>query len=120
MKDKFKDLLSTKGVEAVMLLDSSGSIVFNSSDDPFSQTRSGMNWPEIVGMFNGINESEVIFETTKVYFLRTETGIIVVFTESTAPMAMVRLNCNILLPELNIRKKRLGGLGKIFKRKRSG
>lgn len=117
MKALFREVLDIEGVEGVMLLDSKGKIQFEDFNTPKSQKLNMLNGQSLVDTFQGIEEAELLFDHYRVYVRKAGDRMIVVFAPGSAQIAMVRLNCNILIPSLLEKLNKPKGLGRFFKRK---
>ena len=117
MKDRFKDILDTRDVQGIMFFSFDGEILFREFVSNPPEELEDVNWPVFVHALNGIQEAELIFENTKFYIRKTGSGYILIIMGMFAPIAMVRLNCNILLPSFDQTKKKAKGLGRFFKKK---
>lgn len=71
---------------------------------------------QFVETLGQVHEIEVVFERQKIYVRRTESGYLLIFMELSAPMAMVRLNCDMVIPALKMANKPKG-LSRFFKKK---
>ena len=74
-------------------------------------------WIEGTGNHEKLQLIDLAFETMRLYIRRTDSGYLVILLSNSASMAMVRLNCDILLPAL---KQDTGakGFGRFFKLKK--
>jgi hypothetical protein len=116
MKELFNDILSMQDVKGVMLLSLEGEIIFEEFVSPPSEEPGTDQWVTIIDSLRGIREADFVFERGRVYVRKSATGYLMVFLGAFAPSAMLRLNCDILLPflqEANTSK----GLGRLFKKK---
>lgn len=101
MKEYFSDLLGMKGVRGAVLFGQDGAInfeAFTGAGEP--EARNFANWGAVATALNGVRESDLIFENGRFYIRRTEWGILLVVMDLTVSVAMVKLNCDILLPNL--------------------
>jgi hypothetical protein len=116
MKAIFKELLDTADVEGVLLVSFEGSVVFKAFSAAFpEQNVNGLIGPLITTM-DKAREADVVFQRKRLYIRRTDNGFIMIFMGSFAPIAMVRLNCDMLLPQLSQGKKPKKRWG-LFKKK---
>jgi hypothetical protein len=58
------------------------------------------DWRFLIESLEGMRETDLIFEKGRIYIRKTEMGFLVVLMALYVPIAMVRLNCDILLPSL--------------------
>jgi len=117
MKDRFKEILNIEGVYGILFLSFDGKIVFNEFMSHPPKGLNNGNWHTFAHALNGIQEAELIFDKNRLYIRKTGSGYILVVMERLAQAAMVRLNCDILLPSLDQIKKKPKGFGRFFKRK---
>lgn len=118
MDTLFQDILETKGVTGVMLLDFDGAPVYQKFNSSQPRQLKEKNWPEFIAGLSSVQEAEVVFEQVLVYITRVIPGFLFILMDRSAPVALVRLNCNILLPSLNQPEEKPKGLGRFFKKKK--
>lgn len=119
MRDLFDDLLNTKGVKGILLFSFSGDILFKEFTSPVDERSENMDWRFFLDSLEGMRETDLLFEKGRIYIRRSEIGYLVVWMALFVPTAMVRLNCDIVLPALKQEKsgKKLGRFLKIGKQK---
>lgn len=100
MHDIFKDILSIDGVKGVMVLSFTGDLVFEKFTSKIPRKSGSMNWNQFIASLGGMRETDLIFEKGRIYMRRTDIGYLLIFVGLFVPMAMLRLNCDILLPSL--------------------
>ena len=115
MEEYFKDILAINGVQGVILLDAGGKVIFES----VANLRTGnkqryTNWKKLLDTVGNIREADFVFDNGRVYLRRTDNGHLLVSMQSFASIAMVKLNCDILLPQLKNDKGK--GLKAFFRR----
>lgn len=115
MEELFKDIVAIKGVQGVIVLDTSGKILFES----IANTRTGIkqrytNWKKLIDTLGNLREADFVFDNGRVYLRKTEDGYLLISMQSFASIAMVKLNCDILLPQLKSAKSK--GLRALFRR----
>jgi hypothetical protein len=102
MRKLFNDILSTEGVKGILLFSFSGELVFK-------------DWRFFIESLEGMRETDLVFEKGRIYIRRTEMGYLVILMALFVPIAMIRLNCDILLPLL--RESKSGRkFGRFFKK----
>lgn len=117
MKAIFKELFDTADVEGVMFVSFEGNVVFREFTAEITEKRvNGLIGPLITTM-DKAQEADVVFQKKRLYIRRTDKGFIMVIMGSFAPIAMVRLNCDMLLPQLSQVKKPKKRWG-LFKKKK--
>jgi hypothetical protein len=114
MKNLFKDILDTDGVKGVLLLSFDGVLIFKEYLSKDLKEPQDMNWKRFISSLDGVRETDLVFDTGRIYIRRSEVGYLLIPMEINASVAMIRLNCDILLPLLKPTKssKRLKRLFK--------
>jgi len=98
MKKLFKHILSTEDVKGIMLFSFEGELIFKKFSSPLSEEPKGSaRWLNVINSLKGVKEVDVIFEKTRLYARRTEHGYLLILMGIFAPIAMIRLNCDVLL-----------------------
>ncbi len=115
MKDLFHDILEMDDVHGVVLLSENGKILFESLDGgKFSPQRSQSSWKVIIDSLGDFREMDLVYENGRCYLRRTESGYLMISMGRTVSVAMVKLSCDIILPQL--KKAKTGGLRSFFRR----
>jgi hypothetical protein len=115
MENSFKEILNMEDVKAVLLFSMEGKLLFKHFHSPLSEEPEKKDWWGLfIASLNGIREAELVFEKSRLYIRMTDLGYLFILLEPFAPMAMVRLNCDMLLPSLK-QKKPSKGIGRFFK-----
>jgi len=118
MEMLFKDILNTDDVEGIMLFSHDGEMVFDLFPSAtLSAPHKKTWWPLFMNALKGIREADLIFEKRRLYVRKTDVGYLIIVTGLFSPMAMLRLNCDIVLPSLKEMNKKKG-LKRFFKGKR--
>ncbi len=115
MKELFIDILSMEGVKGVLLLSLQGEIIYKEFPSPLPQEPETKDWRIFVDALNGIKETDLVYEKGRLYIRQTELGYLLVFMGYFVSAAMLRLNCDILLPALKP-VKTTKGLRRFFKK----
>ncbi|MDJ0780407.1 MAG: hypothetical protein QNJ22_00470 [Desulfosarcinaceae bacterium] len=117
MKQHFEDLLGTDGVLGLMLLSFEGEVVFTADPTNLLQAASVVDVALELSrsLTDATQEADMVFRNLRVYLRKTPAGPLLVILAPTAPIAMVRLHCDTLIPNLNPQEptsglKRLLGL----------
>jgi hypothetical protein len=116
MRDLFNDILRTDGVSGVMLFSFKGDLIFKEFRSSVNEEPEGRDWSFFIESLEGMRETDLVFEKGRIYIRKTDIGYIVILMALFVPIAMIRLNCDIILPSLKPAKsgKKFGGL---FKKK---
>lgn len=116
MRDLFKDVLDLPDVRGIVLFSPEGKVLFKEFSVPLPEEPERREW---WGLFfhslKGVREADVIFEGARLYIRKTGSGFLMVLTGRSAPTAMLRLHCDILLPSLRDAPGPKG-LSRLFKR----
>ena len=116
MRKLFNNILSTKGVKGILLFSFSGDLIFREFISPVDRELEHRDWRFFIESLEGMRETDLVFEKGRIYIRRTEIGYLVVLMALFVPIAMIRLNCDILLPMLK-QSKSDRGFGRFFKKK---
>ena len=111
MKDLFKDIVAMDGIKGVMLLSFDGRLIYEEFNSQPSDLSQGRDWKPFVDAIGGVSEMDLVFDKGRIYIRKTDSGYLVVLMGILISIAMLRLNCDIVLPAL-----KQGNEGKGFKR----
>ncbi len=101
MKELFNDILIIEDVEGVMLFSFEGELLFKDFLSPLVDESDNMDlWAVFIASLKGIREADLVFEKARLYVRKTTSGYMMILMGVFAPIAMVRLNCDIILPAL--------------------
>ena len=115
MRDLFRDILDLEGVKGVVLFSLEGDVVFKEFSQTLEADPDHRDWRPLLQSLEGMREIDLLFERGRLYVRRTEVGYLFVLAGLFAPIAMLRLNCDILLPSLKSTQK-TKGLLRLFKK----
>ena len=108
MKKLFHDILDMDGVHGLVLLSEDGKILFESLESgTFSLQRSKLDWRAIIDSLGYFHEMDLMFEHGRCYLRKTETGYLLISMRPMISVAMIKLSCDIILPQL--KKVKTGG-----------
>jgi hypothetical protein len=112
----FKDIKSISGVYGITLLSNEGSVLYDSmAIDATGKNQKFTNWKKLIGSLGNTREADFIFEKGRFYLRKTDDGYLFVHMDLFASIAMVKLNCDIILPQLK-RSRTNKGIKGFFKR----
>ena len=120
MKDIFKDVMGIEGVHGLMVISNEGSVMLSKFSSDFRQEEgklSQVNWEPFTIEMGTIKDAELIYDSARFYIKKSETGFLIVIIGENAPISMVRLNCEILLPLLTKIQPASKRIGKILRKK---
>lgn len=115
MRELFDDILKTEGVKAVILISFSGDVLFRESAQTILQQAENRNWKLFVESLADLRETDLIFDKGRLYIRRTDIGYLIILIGSFVSIALVRLQCDILLPSLTPDKLNKG-IRRFFKK----
>jgi len=115
MRDLFTDILNMEGVKGLMMFSFTGDPLFKEFNQAQPDGIDGRDWSLFVESLAGMRETDLIFEKGRLYIRRTEIGYLVVLMGLFVPIAMMRLQCDILLPSLKP-VKAAKGIRRLFKK----
>ena len=114
MKELLKDILNIEGVKGLMMLSFAGDVIFTEFPVVHKDVEN-RDWRLFIESLAGARESDLIFEKGRLYIRRTDIGYLLVLMGSFVPIAMMRLQCDILLPSLKPAKP-AKGIRRFFKK----
>ena len=118
MKKLFDDIMAIDGVVGAMLVSFEGEIIYKDFKSPqYEKPESKEWWNSFVDSLNKIREADLVFEKIRLYVRTSTQGLMMVFIKTFAPIAMIRLNCDLLLPLLK-EDASSKGRGGLFKKKK--
>jgi hypothetical protein len=115
MRELFDDILNTDGVTGVMLFASNGDLLFKELMTTTKEAPEQRDWRFFIESLEGMRETDLIFEEGRIYIRKTEIGYLLILMALYVPIAMIRLNCDILLPSLQPSKS-TRRFGRFFKK----
>jgi hypothetical protein len=119
MKDIFKDLLGTEGVHGLIVISDDGDLLLSkfSVDFRYEEEKLGrIGWGTFAVELTGVREAELIYDTARFYIKKGGAGYLIVILSDEAPVSMVRLSCEALLPSLDKMKSTGKSTGKRISR----
>jgi len=115
MQELFNDILRVEGVKGLMLFSSAGNLVFKNFKPGSADALGDRDWAPFIASLAGVREADLIFEKGRLYIRRNDMGFLVVLIGPFVPIAMVRLQCDIVLPSLKSPPQKKG-LRRLFKK----
>lgn len=104
------DILAMEDVQGVVFLSFEGEVLFMEPDLEIERSL-----PLFVQALGSTREADLIFEKSRLYVRRTDTGVLVVLLGLFASGAMLRLHVDMVLPSFKDRGKGKG-LRSLFRR----
>jgi hypothetical protein len=118
MNQLFNDILRTRGVKGILLFSHSGELIFKKLVSPLKEEPENRDWSFFIESLEGMRETDLVFEKGRIYIRKTELGYLIILMALFVPIAMIRLNCDIVLPSLT-RPKSGKKFGRFFKKSKT-
>ena len=109
MKEIFREIVTLPGVRGVMLISFNGEILYEMFQPGVEKPPLSRDWHLFLEALASVSETDLVFADGRLYARRTPQGYILIVSSQFAQGAMIRLHCDILLPELakvKVKKKR--------------
>lgn len=115
MEKLFQDILTMDGVQGLVLLSNDGEIQYEShGQGRFNLDKSTLSWKIIIEKFGQSQEMDLVYDGGRYYMRKTDNGFLLISMRLDVSIAMVKLNCDIVIPELK-KAKTSKGLKRFFK-----
>jgi len=115
MRELFSDILNIEGVKGLMVFSLGGDFVFREFNHVGLEEIENSDWSLFIESLADVREADLIFEKGRLYIRRTDMGYLVLLIGPFVPIAMMRLQCDIMLPSLMATKK-TKGIRRFFKK----
>ncbi len=124
MESMFDEIFGVDGVHGLFLLSKDGSIVFKKFISPFDKLNNkklddfignSIDLDTLTQQFANSNESLLIYNQKRMYIKNAGDNYLFVLLDMFAPVAMVRLNCQLIIPEIE-KMKSSKGIGRFFRK----
>lgn len=120
MKDIFKDVMGIDGVHGLMVVSNEGGVMMSRFSPDFrgeEEKLSQINWEPFTIEMGSIKDAELVYDSARFYIKKSEIGFLIVIIGDNAPISLVRLNCEILLPMLSKIQPASKRIGRLFRKK---
>lgn len=108
MEKYFKEILEIEDVRGILVLDHRGGLRLKALRDQAVKPAADHDWSGLVQSLGGVPVAELVFEHQRVYFHQAGDGYVAVIMGRSAPMAMVRRNCEAIAAGLSRSASRSG------------
>lgn len=125
MESLFEDVFSIEGVLGVLVITEDGASEYIKLISPLAERigdknfssfiKNSINLEALRSAFDKALETLIIYEKLRLYVRKTQSGYLIVVMGMFVPVTMVRMNCQIIIPELD-KMKKSKGLGRFFKK----
>ena len=115
MQDIFKDIIKMDGVYGLVYFPREGAVLFESIDPHWAALpKDFRGWNKLTPILQKMREADFVYEKGRIYLRATDQGCLLVIMGPVVSIAMVKLNCDIILPQLKAEKSgsKLKGLFK--------
>ena len=109
MQEVFNDILSMEGVKGLMLFSFAGDLVFKNFLQTGLEDIEDRDWSLFIESLDGMREADLIFDKGRLYIRRNDMGYLVLLIGPFVPIAMIRLQCDIVLSGCTRRRARRCG-----------
>ena len=100
MKEIFQEIVTLPGVRGVMLISFNGEILYESFQPNVEKPAQNRDWHLFLEILAKVSETDLVFADGRIYARRTPQGYILIVSSQFVQGAMIRLHCDIMLPEL--------------------
>lgn len=102
MQDIFKDVIKMDGVYGLIFFSPEGRVLFESIDPHWvSLPEDNGDWSKLMPVLQEMREADFVYEKGRIYLRATDQGYLLVIMGPVVSIAMVKLNCDIILPQIN-------------------
>ncbi len=124
MESLFDEIFGIDGVQGLFLLSKDGSPVFKKFNPPLEKINDkkldefigkSLDLETLTEQFEKSNESLLIFGQKRIYVKKAGENYLFIIIDMFAPIAMVRLNCQLIIPEIE-KMKSSKGIGRFFRK----
>ena len=97
-----------EGVKGLMMFSFAGETMLKKFNQAPPEGIESRDWSLFIESLAGMRETDLLFKKGRLYIRRTDIGYLVVLVGLFMPIAMLRLQCDILLPSLKPAKSPRG------------
>jgi len=101
MRELLKDILEIKGVNGVFIISDQGETLFKEVTANSSAKIEDVDFNIFIESVRGYREIELLYENGRIYIRKFEFGFVIVVVDLHVQIAIIRLNCDIILPALH-------------------
>ncbi|MFP3927678.1 MAG: hypothetical protein ACLFUP_02140 [Desulfobacteraceae bacterium] len=118
MESRLEEILGIEDVKGVFLVSADGRVLAGLKAPGESPPEPGPeDWWPLVRAMRETREADLVFERSRLYVREASGDYLAVLMGHFAPVAKVRLNCDLLLPAIE-KARGSRGLSRFFKRKK--
>lgn len=102
MQDIFKDVIKMNGVYGLVYFSQDGRVRYESIDPQWVPlAKDDCDWSKLMPVLQNKREADFVFANGRFYLRATDRGYLLVIMSPLVAIAMVKLNCDIILPQLD-------------------
>jgi len=116
MDEHLKDIKEIEQVLGIIHFSFDGNVLFQYYKQKEPQGINGWDLSLFVVALDKIQEAELVFKNILLYIIKGRKGFLLAVLGRLAPVALVRLNCNILLATLDKESEKPKGLSRFLKK----
>ena len=117
MDEHLKEIMEIERVLGIIYFSFDGNVLFQYYKQEETQGIDGWDLSLFAAALDKIREAELVFENIILYIVRGPKGFLLAALGRSAPVALVRLNCNILLAALDKESRKPKGLARFLKKR---
>jgi hypothetical protein len=111
--DPLMMLAAVEGVKAVLFFSAAGERVFAHPASGGTEQSAPGHWAGLLECVRPLPEAELVYDKAVLYTRTSAAGTLIVVTGLIAPSAIIRLNCDIVLQEVNAPQSGTGFLSRL-------
>ncbi len=115
-KEHFADILSLNDVRGAVVVSGGGQILFQRFYTPPTRALTNADFQELISALSSIRELELVFDNIRLYIRQFGDDYLIIVMGRFVHMPMVRLSCNVLIPNLMSDAEKPKGFSRFFKR----
>lgn len=118
MSAHFQEILNIPEVIGVLVFTNEGDRIFETFRDRSLPIPSDPSqWKPILDSFKELGEADLLYDNNRIYFKKTDGYQLIVVMDLHAPLAMVRMNCDMALSASSTHSTMAQKAGRWIKRK---
>ena len=100
MPELFNEIIEIEGIKGILLVSFGGDLIFKKLKHAAPEKIESWDLSLFIESLAGMRETDILFKKGRLYIRKTDIGYLVVVMGLFVPIAMIRLQCDILLPSL--------------------
>ncbi len=115
IKSVTEDLFKIEGVLGILIFSSDEKIVFQDLSRLKMEGLPTNGLDLMLSLLHDIKEADLLFESYRINIRSYSSGLIWVIMKPGTSAAMIRLQCDVLAPKLEVAKPKKRGIGRFFR-----